>query len=145
EPHRQPWVGVFHNPVRVIASPLPSDARHELRRISGHRFWKASRPNIRGAVALCDDVAADLRRWLGVPTLTIWHPTETDVPRWNAVAALEKRRRDQAGSYLRNTQLIFQFTAHRWQRVQLFGASPWHRARDEALRRRRARPDAQRD
>ncbi|MBI1248155.1 hypothetical protein GC197_09990 [bacterium] len=144
EARLEPWVGVFHHPVKV-ASPLGGDTKHELRSIDKHRFWETSRPTLRGAVALCEEVAADLRDWLDVPTLSIWHPTETDVPRWNAEVALENRRLVQAGFCLRNTQLIFQMQAPGWQRMQLFGASPWYRSRDEALQKTCARPDVDRD
>lgn len=144
EPRAQPWVGVFHHPVRV-ASPLTGDARHELRQVSKHRCWPASLPALRGAVALCEEVAAELRDWLEVPTLSIWHPTETDVPVWDSDAAWENHRLVQAGFCLRNTQLIFQIAPPKWNRTQLFGASAWYRARDESLRQAGARPDVERD
>jgi len=143
QPHSELWVGIFHHPVRVN-SPLAGDRKHALRQIEGHRHWAASRKHIRGAVALCEDVAADLRDWLKVPVLTIPHPTEITVPRWRAESALAERRLVQAGFCLRNTQVIFQVAPAGWHRVQLFGASPWYRSRDEAIRAKRIRLDLDR-
>jgi len=143
QPHSQPWVGVFHHPVRVD-SPLAGDRKHALRQIEGHRHWAASRKHLRGAVALCEEVAADLRQWLKVPVIAVPHPTELNVPRWRPEAALSARRLVQAGFCLRNTQVIFQIASSDWHRIQLFGASAWYRSRDEALRAKRVRPDVDR-
>ncbi len=143
QPLGEPWVGIFHHPVRVN-SPLAGDRKHALRQIEGHRHWAASRKHLRGAIALCEEVAADLRDWLKVPVLALPHPTEMNVPRWRSEVALAERRLVQAGFCLRNTQVIFQVAPAGWHRVQLFGASPWYRSRDEALRARRVRPDVDR-
>lgn len=143
QPHGEPWVGIFHHPVRVD-SPLAGDRKHVLRQIEGHRHWATSRKNLRGAVALCEEVATELRQWLNVPVLALPHPTEMNVPRWRSEPALAERRLVQAGFCLRNTQVIFQVAPAGWHRVQLFGASPWYRSRDEALRARRVRPDVDR-
>jgi len=142
-PYREPWIGIFHHPVRV-QSPLASDARHALERIAGHRHWAESRRWLRGAIALCDEVAQRLRTWLKVPVLAFPHPTEFNVPCWEAGRAIEERRLVQAGFCLRNTQAIFQVAPAGWHRMQLFGASPWYNHRDDALRRRRQRPDVRR-
>jgi hypothetical protein len=128
----------------IVNSPLGGDRKHDLRQIEGHRHWGESRKHLRGAVALCEDVAAELRHWLKVPVLALPHPTEMIVPRWRSEAALAERRLVQAGFCLRNTQVVFQVAPSGWHRVQLFGASSWYRSRDEALRARRVRPDVDR-
>jgi len=137
KPHTEPWVGIFHHPVEVN-SPLASDAKHALRSIEQNQYWRESLPYLRGAIALCEYVANELRDWLNVPTMSLWHPTDTDVPQWRP-EALASRQLVQAGFCLRNTQLIYQIDSH-WSRMQLFGASKWYRSRDEALRRLSVRP-----
>ncbi|CAN5494682.1 hypothetical protein BH11PLA2_BH11PLA2_22690 [soil metagenome] len=143
EPHGEPWVGIFHHPVHVC-SPLAGDVKHELRRVESHRHWLSSRKLLKGAIALCDEVAVALREWLKVPVLSIPHSTETNTARWQPDAAIAGRRLVQAGFCLRNTQVIFQIAPSGWQRIQLFGASAWYRSRDEALRAKRVRPDVDR-
>lgn len=138
-PVLEPWVGVFHHPV-CVNSPLPSDKRRELRFVARHRLWKASRSNLRGAIALCSEVADDLRDWLNVPTISLFHPTQANVTSWSVDAAMKVRRLLQVGYTLRNTRLIFQLAADGWGRVRLFGANRRDRHRDNALQRMAIRP-----
>jgi len=139
KPHTEHWVGIFHHPVHVN-SPLGCDGKHVLRAIEANPMWQASLPSLRGVVALCEEVASDLREWLNVPTISIRHPTAVDVPRWQPKAAIDVKRLVGAGFCLRNTQLMYQFEAPDWRRVQLFGASEWYRARDVALQQLSVRP-----
>lgn len=141
-PHSRPWVGVFHHATE-IHSPLAGDRKQLLRKIENHRFWRESVKHLRGAVALCEDVATDLRDWLGVPVLNVLHPTETGVLPWNAAAMADKLL-VQAGYCQRNTQVIFQVDVPGWQRIKLFGASPSYKSRDEHLRNNPRRPDIDR-
>lgn len=143
-PHDEPWIGLFHNPV-IVDSPLPADENCQLRQIVKHRRWRRSQRALRGTIALCNDVAVDLQAWLKVPTLALMHPTERDVPRWDAEASIKNRRLVQVGFFLRNTQLIFQIAVPGWHRVRLLGDREWHRSRDEALQSLGIRPDCGRN
>ena len=126
-------MGIFHHPT-IINSPLSIDCKLELRMIAGHKFWPASRSNLRGAIALCEDVASDLHRWLGIPTLALKHPTETNVPTWSVDRAIHERRLAQVAYCFRNTQTIYHFNIPGWTRIKLFGTSGNYKSRDEQLR-----------
>lgn len=139
-PRREPWVGIFHHPVSV-RSPRKRDFDDELRRLGNRRNWNRSRPSLCGAIALCGEVAREAEAWLGVPALALYIPTATDAPRWNADAALEKRRLLQAGTYLRNTQFIFQIAPAGWRRARLWYDAKWTNRQDDELRNIRIRPD----
>ena len=144
QPCREPWVGIFHRPVK-IDSLLPKDRAHILRQLEKHPHWPESRTYLRGAIALCDDVGVALRSWLQIPVMSILFPTEFKVPRWNAAKAFAERRLVHAGFTFRNTRMIFQIAPPGWQRLQLAGTRRRHEVRDQSLAELQIRPEVRRE
>lgn len=132
----KPWVGIFHHPVS-IDSPLQCDTRYILRNIESDGRWLQSKRWLRGAVALCDEVAEDLRRWLNIPVESMWHPA-TSVPTescWSLEDFTVERRLLQVGYCFRNTQAIYlvpELPAG-YSRTRLLGGSEHYINRDKQL------------
>lgn len=104
---REPWVGIFHHPPNL---PAWLDAGAPLDYIMSTAAFRASLPNLKGAIALSEYLGNRLRDLLPCPVLVLKHPTETpellfSFERWEQQ---NKRRIVQVGWYARNHRAIYQ-------------------------------------
>lgn len=119
--HDEPWIGVFHNP--LDSSPIAGADRSAPEILQSFRMQK-SLPFLRLAITLSNYLAGYLRTQLDCPVVAIRHPCEIPPISWDA------DRFDwtllQAGSYLRNTELIRQIPGlDGCRRVRLLQSSGW--------------------
>jgi hypothetical protein len=109
----EPWVGIFHNPPNVPswfhAALDPADLLNGLR-------LRQSLPQLRGAVALSEYLAAWLRQRLDAPVIALKHPTAFDARQfdWDAFEANPEKKLVQIGWYLRNYRAIYQVSVPPW-------------------------------
>ena len=103
----EPWIGVFHYPHRF--PEWFQDHSHPRHILATDRF-RASLPNLRGAIALSGYLADWLRTQLPVPVVALKHPTPFTAPRfsWDAFVANPERSLVQVGWFLRNYRAIHQ-------------------------------------
>jgi len=104
---REPWVGIFHHPPNL---PVWLDPGAPLDYIMSTAAFRASLPNLKGAIALSEYLGERLRDLLRCPVLVLKHPTETpeflfSFERWEQS---DKRRIVQVGWYARNHRAIYQ-------------------------------------
>jgi hypothetical protein len=104
---QEPWVGIFHHPPNLPEWLDPSAPIHKI--ISSPGF-RASLPNLRGAVALSEYLGEWLRTALPCPVMVRKHPTEIpklsfSLERWEEQ---QTRRIVQVGWYARNHRAIYQ-------------------------------------
>ena len=131
--YRDPWVGIFHHPP---AMPRFAGDNHRPDVFLQSKEFRASRPMLRGAIALSQYLADWLTPRLGVPVTAIKHPTEP-ASLWSSECLRGGSRPLllQVGFYLRNTLAIEQVPpATGFVRARLLPpktrpwASDWHRA-----------------
>lgn len=133
-PHLEPWVGIFHHPV-VINSPIREDAYYNIMGLFMTPEFNKSLPHLRGAIALSPSVADAICSFLKVPTFLIEHPSEENVPHWDADNGAAHRLW-QTGWFLRDTQFINRLDTSRFETVHRSAPHlSWHRQRDKKLRR----------
>jgi hypothetical protein len=110
-PHREPWVGVFHQP--HDAPEFLQTGNQSLNQILENPLFRASLPHLKLGITLSSPLGAWLQQTLGVPFVTLLHPTETRVVEFSETAFLANRKRRviQVGWYLRNTAAIYQLEA----------------------------------
>ncbi len=142
-PMRIPWVGIFHHPPLVV-SPIQRDKRNQVQRLlTRSPLWHESRQALRGAVCLSNHLAERVSQWLGVPTLSIRHPTDLEVTQWDQGAFLESPAVFQVGFFLRDTRAIFRLPMgdgkFRYYRSQPY--IKWQIGRDQKLYRKRHRQE----
>jgi hypothetical protein len=104
---REPWVGIFHHPPNL---PSWLDPGAPLDHIMSTAAFRASLPNLKGAIALSQYLGNRLRNLLPCPVLVLKHPTETpkllfSFDHWEQQ---DKRRIVQVGWYARNHRAIYQ-------------------------------------
>ncbi len=126
-PHRAPWVGIFHCPPSM---PHFAIRQQHPQYYFGSPAFAASRPLLRGAIALSQYLGDWLAERLQVPVLVVKHPSEAartwtpDVlTRGNDLTLL------QVGFYLRNTLAIEQvppLPGIRPARLAPHAARVWH-------------------
>lgn len=128
KPHAEPWVGIFHHPV-TVDSPLRTDRVFEIRHLLRNKRFAQARKFLRGAIALCPQVADYLSSALDVPVIFLRHPTETDVPPWQdyRLGLL------QLGSFLRNTRFIYELNTS-IPRYRITPHLSWDVKRDNQLK-----------
>jgi glycosyltransferase involved in cell wall biosynthesis len=131
--YREPWVGVFHHPP-AMPSPAPAHQRPDVYFQSA--AFRASRPALRGAIALSKYLADWLAPRLGVPVVALKHPSER-AQSWSpeCLAGGGRPKLLQVGFYLRNTLAIDQIPpAIPFVRTRLLPnrallwAGDWHRS-----------------
>jgi hypothetical protein len=110
-PHQEPWVGVFHQP--HDAPEFLQASGQSVGSILKNPLFRASLPHLKLGITLSSPLGAWLQKTLGVPFVTLAHPTETQGTGFSEAAFLanKKRRIIQVGWYLRNTSAIYQLKA----------------------------------
>lgn len=132
KPHKHPWVGIFHHPAE-IKSPLKSDQAQRLRQLLRNKFFMASKPYLKGAVAMSPCAAEWCERELGVPTLCVRHPTDVNVQRWTG-EGIYSDVLWQVGFFLRDTQFIYLLRNH-FIKVRSLPYEHWMSVRDRELKK----------
>lgn len=116
-PITQDWIGILHVPFDAPQWHSPAVSPENFMK---GPLWLASRPACRGIITLCADLEADLRAYdPDLRTLSLRHPTETDVPMFNFDAYLARPRVVQVGDWLRKLQAIHTIRAPGHERVML--------------------------
>lgn len=107
QPYDEPWIGVFHNPPKT---PLWFDARQSPMTYFQTLLFQASYANLRLAITLSKYLGDWLNSVLGIPVVTLKHPTEIPDLQWSERAYLENRSKKliQIGWWLRNLEAIYQ-------------------------------------
>lgn len=110
-PYEEPWVGVFHHlqdtPDFLLFSTQQPGGVHS------SPLFRSSLANLKLGIALSSPLGATLEEKLGVPFVTLLHPTETPQSVFSEAAFLANRKRRiiQGGWHLRNTRAIYQLKA----------------------------------
>jgi hypothetical protein len=104
---QEPWVGIFHHPPN-IPEWLHRDA--PIGQIISTSAFRASLPNLKGAIALSEYLGRWLRAALPCPVMVRKHPSDMpqlsfSIDRWEEQQA---RRIVQVGWYARNHRAIYQ-------------------------------------
>ena len=145
--HDSPWVGIFHHPPDVPGWCF----EHFCLDRSAMRWsarWRASARRLELAICLADHVTDWARSELGVPAVTIRHPSEIPARTFtlDAYAKNGRKRLVQVGTFLRNTRAIDQVAAPGFlEKTRLRQDAEGARAHDAACDRQnaaRARPRA---
>jgi hypothetical protein len=111
------WIGILHVP---FDAPQWFSAELRPETSLATPLWQASLPHCRGIITLCADLETDLRAYLpGVPTLSVHHPTETEVHSFDISAYYARPRVVQIGDWLRKLQAIHRLRAPGHERVML--------------------------
>ncbi len=127
-PYQRDWVGFMHAPCRI---PRWRDYRKSARYIFGLQTWKQSLPYCRGLITLSDW----MRRWLetkvGVPVVSLRHPTQVPPVRFDfqRFLANSNRRIVQVGWAHRRLCSIRELPVQRLRRTVL---APHIRPRNQA-------------
>jgi hypothetical protein len=105
--YQEPWIGIFHHPLNIPEFATPPEPLPEM--LAGDAFQQ-SLPQLRGAIALSNYLAKELRELLNVPVWVIRHPSEIPEHGWSFDRYLESEPKKlvQLGWYLRNTRAIYQ-------------------------------------
>lgn len=117
-PILEPWIGIFHHP------PDPPEFVPERAKIDNYTSTDAfqkSLPFLRGAIALSEHLAKDLRRrWPDVPVEVVLMPFPNE-PTFSMERFTEgKKQLAQIGWYQRNTQAIYQVPlVDGWTKIRL--------------------------
>lgn len=117
-PILESWIGIFHHP------PDPPEFVPERAKIENYTLtdtFQKSLPFLRGAIALSEHLAKDLRRrWPGVPVDVVLMPFPNE-PTFSMDLFLSgKKRLAQIGWYQRNTQAIYQVpSVKNWTKIRL--------------------------
>ncbi len=122
----EPWVGIFHHPHAM--PPFVKEHQRPDVFVRSPEF-RASRPALRGAVALSRYLAEWLAPRLGVPVVAVKHPCDS-APLWSpdCLTGSTRPKLLQVGFYLRNTLAIDQVPPTiRYTRARLLphGARDW--------------------
>ena len=110
-PHKEPWVGVFHQP--HDAPEFLQIRGQSIGSILKSPMFRVSLPHLKLGITLSSSLGEWLEKNLGVPFVTLRHPADTSGPEFSEAAFLanKKRRIIQVGWYLRNTGAIYQLNA----------------------------------
>jgi len=111
------WVGLLHVPFDAPQWFLPEVSPEQVFKT---QMWQESLPACRGMICLCKDLELDFQaRYPGIPTLTVRHPTELDVRRFDPDRYFMQKRLVQAGDWLRKLQAIFRVRAPGHEKIML--------------------------
>ncbi len=122
--HSSPWIGICHHPVQVPAWYGPNG----LRNLETEARWQASFPQLRLVVTLDEARAMWIRDNWRVPCLSLRHPTARPSLKWSMQRFLANPDKQilQVGSFLRNTQAIYQVgVPGGLRKVHLLQAAGW--------------------
>lgn len=116
-PFTHDWIGVLHVP---FDAPLWFQPRVSPEQIFKTEMWQKSLPTCRGIITLSEDLAQDFNfHYPDIPTLSVLHPTELDVHKFEPERYKKRKRLVQAGDWLRKLQAIFQVRAHEHEKIIL--------------------------
>jgi hypothetical protein len=122
--HTSPWIGICHHPAKV-----PDwYGLKGLQSLDNHEGWQASFPHLKLVVTLGENLTAWVREHWRVPCITLRHPTGMARVKWS----LDKFNRNQSkkviqiGSFLRNTQSIYQVRVPiGLEKARLYQSADW--------------------
>jgi hypothetical protein len=125
-PWKEPFVAIFHHPHNM---PHWFNEKQTLATLFDSPWWKKCRKYMRGAIALSNYLATDLRERLDVPVGVVKLPSELSSPeqqfRWDDFCENPKPSVVQIGWYLRNYKGIHQLRAPAWlTRIHLYQRAP---------------------
>jgi hypothetical protein len=134
QPHREPWVGIFHFP-HDIDSPVDMDSqRNSAQALLRSPSFQTALPRMVRGIALTDHLATWLEAELGVTFTALKHPTETEVPQWTFEAFADRPTILQLGWHLRDTRAIFRIPSQLgWQYARVAMYQQYQRDRDKAI------------
>ncbi len=111
------WVGIIHCP---FDSPGWFDRSISPETIFESELWQQSEAHCRGLICLSEDLEIDLNRARpNLLTLSLKHPTELNVPKFDLRKYRTNPRVVQVGDWLRKLQSIFQITGSGHKRIFL--------------------------
>lgn len=132
--HNAPWIGICHHPVEVPAWYGPNG----LKNLETEPRWQANLPHLRLLIALDEARAAWIRDRWRVPCLSLRHPTERPALEWSMPRFLANPDKQvlQVGSFLRNTQAIYQLQVPGgFRKLHLLQAAAWTEIAHERCKR----------
>ncbi len=118
KPHRQPWVGMIHNPPSV---PHWFDHEQSNTMIFARPEFKASIPHCRGMYVFSDYHKRELEKHFDFPINTLFHPTDIPEEKWSWEKFQHNSNKQivQIGWWLRKLHSIYLLPTTRYTRVHL--------------------------
>lgn len=104
-PYKMPWIGFLHNPPNC---PDWFDSANSPQAILNRKVFQDSLITCKAIVCLSDYLADWLKCQVSVPVVSVKHPTETRVKKWDIKKYLKKTRKTlvQIGYWLRRFESI---------------------------------------
>jgi hypothetical protein len=133
--HSKPWIAIVHHPPDAPEWYEP----HRLQRLQGNPNWQASLPNLRLVATLGSNLTSWVKETWRKPCVTLRHPTAEPSRKWSVgrFQANADKQLVQIGSYLRNTQAIYQVaTPPAIRKVRLIQTAEWVARAHEKCRER---------
>ena len=118
-PYKKPWIGIMHNPPNV---PEWFDYFNSPQAMLENSMFQESMKYCRAFAVLSDYMRDWLQERLDVPVVSVKHPTETPIDKWNPEKFASQRRKKvvQLGYWLRRMKSIRELKCGAdWDRIWL--------------------------